>query len=120
MRPEELRTVKEGLERRRLQLLELAQRADAGIAQIRSEREVEHGDEAQSEEAQARLDLLGEAERAEVARIDAALERLEAGRYGVCRTCAEPIEPKRLAAMPLALDCLACAELSARASAARR
>jgi DnaK suppressor protein len=46
----------------------------------------------------------------ELARIDAALERLAEGEYGWCVTCGEAIEPKRLeldAATPL---CLACAK----------
>jgi DnaK suppressor protein len=114
MLPDDLRTTREALERRRRQLLHLARDAEAGIAQMRVEREVEHGDEAQAEEAQARLDLLGEVERAEIARIDAALERMEAGGYGICRTCGDPIEPRRLAAVPLALECAACAGAEAR------
>jgi DnaK suppressor protein len=115
---DDLRTTREALERRRRELLQLARNAEAGIEQIRGEREVEHGDEAQAEEAQARLDLLGEVERAEIARIDAALERMEAGGYGICRTCGEPIEPRRLAAVPLALECAACAGAEARSSGA--
>jgi len=115
---DDLRTTREALERRRRELLQLARNAEAGIEQIRGEREVEHGDEAQAEEAQARLDLLGEVERAEIARIDAALERMEAGGYGICRTCGEPIEPRRLAAVPLALECAACAGAEARSSEA--
>jgi len=109
MRPEELRSLRERLEQRRRQLADLSRHAEAGIAQIRSEREIEFGDEAQSEEAQTRLDLLEEAERGEMARIDAALERMEAGQYGTCRVCKEPIEPKRLRAVPLALECAECA-----------
>jgi DnaK suppressor protein len=116
---DDLRTTREALERRRRELLQLARNAEAGIEQIRGEREVEHGDEAQAEEAQARLDLLGEVERAEIARIDAALERMEAGGYGICRTCGDPIEPRRLAAVPLALECAACAGAEARSSEAK-
>ena len=114
MGTDELRTTREALERRRRQLVDLARSTEGGIAQIRGEREVEHGDEAQAEEAQARLDLLGEVERAEIARIDAALERMEAGGYGICRTCGDPIEPRRLAAVPLALECAGCAGAEAQ------
>ncbi len=38
--------------------------------------------------------------------VDAALERLEAGTFGYCETCRDPIEPDRLAADPLARFCL--------------
>jgi len=109
MGPEELRSQRERLESRRRQLLELSRRAETGIQEIRGEREIEFGDEAQSEEAQQRLESLEEAERGELARIDAALERMEAGQYGICRSCREPIEPRRLAAVPLALECAECA-----------
>ncbi|HVP67875.1 MAG TPA: TraR/DksA C4-type zinc finger protein [Anaeromyxobacteraceae bacterium] len=109
MRPEELRSLRERLESRRRQLIELSRHAETGIEQIRGEREIEFGDEAQSEEATRRLESLEETERGELARIQAALERMEAGQYGICRSCREPIEPKRLAALPLALECAECA-----------
>jgi len=114
MRPEELRSLKEQLDQRRRQLVDLSQHAEAGIEQIRSEREIEFGDEAQSEEAQQQLTRLEEAERGELARIDAALERMQAGQYGICRTCREPIELKRLEAVPLALECAECAGAAKR------
>jgi len=45
----------------------------------------------------------------EVARIDNALARISAGRYGCCEFCAGPIEQQRLQAMPDAVFCLSCA-----------
>lgn len=45
----------------------------------------------------------------EIARIDAALKRLDAGTYGECLRCGEEIESKRLAADPAATLCLDCA-----------
>ena len=109
MRPEQLQDLREGLERRRQKLLELSRSAEDGIEEIRREREIEFADEAQSEEAQQRLESLERTERGELARIDAALERMQAGQYGLCRICREPIDPKRLAAIPLTLECSACA-----------
>jgi DnaK suppressor protein len=41
--------------------------------------------------------------------IDAALERLENGTYGVCEVCGEAISPERLAARPAARRCIRCA-----------
>jgi sigma-B regulation protein RsbU (phosphoserine phosphatase) len=38
--------------------------------------------------------------------VDAALERLENGTYGLCDTCHDPIEPERLLADPLVRLCL--------------
>lgn len=39
--------------------------------------------------------------------IDSALARIEAGTYGVCRVCGEPIEDARLYANPAASTCIA-------------
>jgi sigma-B regulation protein RsbU (phosphoserine phosphatase) len=38
--------------------------------------------------------------------VDAALHRVEAGTFGYCETCKDPIEPERLAADPLTRFCL--------------
>lgn len=45
-----------------------------------------------------------------MARIDAALERLDAGRYGVCFACDTEITESRLRALPFAVRCRACEE----------
>ncbi len=42
--------------------------------------------------------------------IDAALNRLASGEFGVCGECGEDISPKRLAAIPWAQCCIACQE----------
>jgi DnaK suppressor protein len=39
----------------------------------------------------------------------AALDRIDAGSYGVCLNCGRPIPPERLAARPMAALCLDCA-----------
>ena len=41
--------------------------------------------------------------------IEAALERLETGTYGVCEVCGSAIGEDRLEAMPAAKRCIACA-----------
>jgi len=48
--------------------------------------------------------------RLELLRIDAALRRLDAGGYGECLECGEPIAAGRLTADPTATLCLICAE----------
>jgi DnaK suppressor protein len=50
-----------------------------------------------------------EGAREQVAAVDAALERLADGRYGVCDRCGQPIGAERLAARPAATTCIRCA-----------
>ena len=46
--------------------------------------------------------------------IDEALERIEAGGYGECAHCGEPVQDKRLEAVPWARHCLRCQDLQER------
>ena len=50
----------------------------------------------------------------QIAEIEAALQRLEAGTYGVCVTCGEPVGEGRLKVRPAAMQCRDCAELDGR------
>lgn len=47
----------------------------------------------------------------ELADIRSALQRLEAGNYGVCTSCGEDISSERLLARPASAECVDCAEL---------
>jgi len=42
--------------------------------------------------------------------IEKALELLETGEYGICQDCGEPINPKRLKAIPWTTLCVRCQE----------
>ena len=46
----------------------------------------------------------------EVRAVDAALQRIANGRYGICLACEEPIDYERLQAFPVAMLCLECKE----------
>lgn len=46
--------------------------------------------------------------RGTLAEMERALEKYEAGTYGVCDSCGQPIEPARLEALPQANLCLNC------------
>ena len=52
--------------------------------------------------------LLDQARR-QLAEVDAAIGRLEAGRYGRCERCGQPIPAARLTARPSATTCIRCA-----------
>ena len=55
-----------------------------------------------------------DAAREQLAAIDAALQRLETGRYGICERCGQPIGEERLAARPTAVTCIRCAAKARR------
>lgn len=54
---------------------------------------------------------VSENESRQLALIDEALLRIDDGEYGPCQNCQNPINPKRLAAIPWARYCLNCQEL---------
>jgi RNA polymerase-binding transcription factor DksA len=55
------------------------------------------------------LQAVNEAARAELAQIERASERVDAGTYGICETCGEKIEPERLRLVPYTITCRHCA-----------
>jgi len=79
--------------------------------QAENRREVAEGDQSDAqlwEASEIRDDL--DDEMATVLRdVNRALVALDAGNYGICRTCGKQIDPKRLAALPCAQRCVACA-----------
>jgi DnaK suppressor protein len=108
--PRELEVVKGELRRRRATILEATRRAAEELDALRaSDRGQELEEEAQAEQGATDLERLGQAERLELQRIDAALSRLDAGAYGTCAECGAPIGKKRLEALPWALRCTDCA-----------
>lgn len=47
----------------------------------------------------------------ELARVDAALKRIDSGDYGYCVTCGEDISPERLQSDPATPQCIDCASM---------
>ncbi|MEW6387554.1 MAG: TraR/DksA C4-type zinc finger protein [Thermodesulfobacteriota bacterium] len=82
---------------------------------------------ARDEEDQASVSLLAEThltllgpKRQELEAIEEALMRLENGSYGLCESCGQPIEPRRLEIMPetpLCRNCMSQREKLAKAAA---
>ena len=56
----------------------------------------------------AQLIALLAAARERIAEVDDALRRVDAGTYGTCERCGQPIAEERLAARPFARSCVAC------------
>ncbi len=55
------------------------------------------------------LEALDDHGRRRLAALNAALERMDKGTWGVCRTCEEDINPRRMKALPEADMCVECA-----------
>ena len=66
-------------------------------------------DRATEREEDEVLESLGSSGLAELRQIEAALERIERGEYGICVHCGEPIPEKRLEIIPHAARCASCA-----------
>jgi DnaK suppressor protein len=49
---------------------------------------------------------------AKIESIEAALERLGDGHYGICEVCGQPIDPARLEILPHTTLCIRCAQAS--------
>jgi len=88
-----------------------SQRAEAirgDLGQLHDADAVEQAGERQNDEVLHAL--LAEAE-AGLRQVEQARQRLAEGCYGLCRRCGQPVEPARLAALPVAELCLHCAGL---------
>ncbi|MFC6884461.1 MULTISPECIES: TraR/DksA family transcriptional regulator [Actinomadura] len=68
----------------------------------------------------AHVEGLLDAARRRLAELDRAVERLDAGAYGVCAACGGPIGAGRLEARPGTSRCIACASASSRSGPDRR
>jgi DnaK suppressor protein len=102
--------VREELERR---CAELRRRAADARADLRHEDDPLSADFAEQVTQRENDDVLGaisDSARVELQRLRQALRRLDQGRYGTCEGCGTAIEPERLAAVPYADHCYACAE----------
>lgn len=60
------------------------------------------------------LDALGAQDSLRLQQIDAALERIRNGKYGICLGCNQEIPQARLEALPYAFLCVNCASAAER------
>ena len=59
-------------------------------------------------ENQETLEVIQRTETTEIHQIETALKRISKGTYGTCAKCGEPIDPRRLKALPTAATCIPC------------
>lgn len=103
------------LETQRQRLLTLQQQVvqrifgqEEAMYAMDADRDIERTDRVQEEAAEVTLTAMEEHERREMAEIQAALARIDAGTYGLCDACGAAISPARLAALPMARRCVHC------------
>ncbi len=102
------REARELLLARRLAMVRLHGACRTDENELRAEAPPDWVDQAADRETVDLLVKLGELERAELAEIDAALQRIEDGTFGICEGCGDAIGRQRLRALPEARRCLAC------------
>jgi len=98
--------VRRRLEEQRAKLAERTGKIQQHLQQLPDPDSQERVTETENDEVLERLDGT---ERAQLAQVEHALQRLDAGTYGVCEGCGEAIAPARLEAIPEAARCVGCA-----------
>ena len=86
-----------------------AERIDDHVHQRDRDVPKDSEDLAQFRENDDVIDGLEQITRQEIARIEGALVRMDAGTWGTCGKCKDEIEEARLAALPTAVTCTTCA-----------
>jgi len=107
-----------GYEDLRLQLQqkkdELGLRLDRITQNLRRGLNADSKEQAKELEDSEVVDALGNEARRELAKVAAALSRMDSGAFGVCIECGEKIKSGRLEAYPYADECIECAEFDER------
>lgn len=104
-----LKRLAEKLHRRRKVYLREFKETETGLRFVAEDRESELEESAQGERTARFLSHLDDRTIQDVAEIDAALERIEAGNYGRCQACGNPIRVARLRLLPATRYCVTCA-----------
>jgi len=110
MEKEFLNLMAERLRSRRNDYVRGFRKAEAHLDAINEEREIELEEHAQEEQSARFLQRLDDRTLSAVKEIDAALERVLNGTYGVCENCRGQITAARLQAMPATRFCRSCAD----------
>lgn len=115
----EFRAIRADLEKRRQAILTKI----SDVRPTQSGDDITHGDSldiASSARDREITFMLKSRELDELRAVEDAIERINNDDYGICATCEDPIEIKRLEAVPWARFCRACQEEMESRSASRR
>ena len=106
--PKEFQHVKEELLRLRAELLREVNESYATCRELGQDGVADIGDMSANAYSRDMLFNLSEAQRQRIRDIEAALERIDQGEYGVCMQCGETIAPRRLEVRPFSRYCIDC------------
>ncbi len=101
------------------QRTELTGRLERITANLRRGYDADSKERAKELEDSEVVDALGNEAREELAKISAALRRMDSSEYGLCLECGAKIKHGRLEAHPYADECIDCAEFDEHRSAHR-
>ena len=73
--------------------------------------DLRHEQDMTAHENEEVLQAIERSAQGEISRIEAALERMDEGTFGICEECGREIEPARFVAVPYATRCGACARV---------
>ena len=100
--------VREQLQRRRRELLSRTERVDHDLSRVEGPLSPDFSEQAVQVQNDETLVEIARAAAEEVEAIDEALTRIAEGEYGICKRCGEPIDSRRLAAVPHSVTCAGC------------
>ena len=106
MKETELAAMRDRLQKRLSQLTERAGKIESDLRKPQNPDWAERATELENDEV---LETLDTSTLDEAKQIQDALDRVNAGTYGVCLGCGKPVDDKRLEAVPHAATCINCA-----------
>ena len=106
MKEAELVAVRDRLQSRLSELTKRAGKIESDLRRPQNPDWTERATEVENDEV---LETLDTSTLDEVKQIQEALDRVNAGTYGVCSSCGKPVGDKRLDAVPYAATCITCA-----------
>ncbi len=105
---EEIAFLRNMLLNRRTDLLERVQKIAATCREL-GDCQAELEEEAQKEAIAKPYETLDKTRKTEIEQIDLALTKMAVGEYGICESCGDDIDNRRLRAIPWARLCIDCA-----------
>ena len=118
-RRDDLKVIRQMLEERRSALAATQRGMSTELDALKAaDRDPEYEETAQVAQAEYTLTTIHDSHQRELEMVDAALNRVDQGNYGVCVDCELEIPVERLMAVPYSLRCSDCA--AARESRASR